>query len=60
MPRAQLIYLDWAVEVALKVIVSGGVLQPGDVVPSVTRAAASARSTTSAPVPSEESPGGSG
>jgi len=59
-PRAQLIYLDWAVEVALKVIVSGGVLQPGDVVPSVTRAAASARSTTSAPVPSEEHPGGSG
>jgi uncharacterized membrane protein len=46
-PRAQLIYLDWAVEVALKVIVSGGVLQPGD-------------PTSSASASSEESPGGTG
>jgi uncharacterized membrane protein len=53
-PRAQLIYLDWAVEEALKVIVSGGVLQPGDLAPSAARTAASA------PAPSEESPGGTG
>jgi uncharacterized membrane protein len=53
-PRAQLIYLDWAVEDALKVIVSGGVLQPGGLSPSAARAAASAS------VPSEERPGGSG
>jgi uncharacterized membrane protein len=61
-PRAQLVYLDWAVEVALKVIVSGGVLQPGDLVPSAASAArtAAARSTAAAPVPSEERPGGSG
>ena len=53
-PRAQLIYLDWAVEEALKVIVSGGVLQPGDLPLSVARAAASA------PAPSVEGPGGPG
>ncbi len=29
-PRAQVIHLDWKVEDALKVIVSGGVLQPAD------------------------------
>jgi uncharacterized membrane protein len=28
-PRSQLIYLDWSVEDGLKVIVSGGVIQPG-------------------------------
>lgn len=28
-PRSQVIYLDWRVEEGLKVIVSGGVLQPG-------------------------------
>ena len=55
-PRAQLVYLDWAVEDALKVIVSGGVLQPGDFVPSAVRDAA----RVSAPVSSEERPGGSG
>jgi uncharacterized membrane protein len=59
-PRAQLIYLDWAVEVALKVIVSGGVLQPGDLAPSVASAARTASARATAPVPSEERPGGSG
>jgi uncharacterized membrane protein len=51
-PRAQLIYLDWAVEDGLKVIVSGGVLQPGEF------AAAAARSTAPVPAPTQESPGG--
>ena len=51
-PRAQLIYLDWAVEDGLKVIVSGGVLQPGDFAGAVGRGAA----TASAPF--QESPGG--
>jgi uncharacterized membrane protein len=44
-PRAQVIYLDWAVEDGLKVIVSGGVLQPGG---------------TAAPAPAQEGPGGPG
>jgi len=51
-PRAQLIYLDWAVEDGLKVIVSGGVLQPGET------AAAAARGATPVPRPSQEDPGG--
>jgi uncharacterized membrane protein len=50
-PRAQLIYLDWAVEDGLKVIVSGGVLQPGEFTAAVARGAA--------PTPAQESPGGS-
>ncbi len=49
-PRAQLIYLDWAVEDGLKVIVSGGVLQPGEFAAAVARDAA--------PAPPQESPGG--
>jgi len=63
-PRAQLIYLDWAVEDGLKVIVSGGVLQPGDLAPSAARApvpaAAPVAAPVAAPAPSQESPGGSG
>ena len=57
-PRAQLVYLDWAVEDALKVIVSGGVLQPGDPAPSTTRAAA--RAAAPPPAASQEGPSGSG
>lgn len=56
-PRAQLIYLDWAVEAALKVIVSGGVLQPGEF---TAPAAPAARGAAPVPVPSPESPGGTG
>jgi uncharacterized membrane protein len=52
-PRAQLVYLDWPVEEALKVIISGGVLQPGELAAPVPRGAASP------PAPSQESPGGS-
>jgi len=33
-PRSQVIYLDWPIEDGLKVIVSGGVVQPPDVHPS--------------------------
>jgi uncharacterized membrane protein len=54
-PRAQLIYLDWPVEAALKVIVSGGVLQPGDPAPHAARASARVPA-----VPHKERPGGSG
>ncbi|MBI5169209.1 MAG: DUF502 domain-containing protein [Candidatus Eisenbacteria bacterium] len=32
-PKADLIYLDWSVEEGLKVVVSGGVVQPGVPVP---------------------------
>ena len=53
-PRAQVIHLDWTVEAALKVIVSGGVLQPrGD-------AAAVPRGRASTPAGAQESPGGPG
>ena len=37
-PRAQLVFLDWSVEEGLKVIVSGGVLQPGDFAPALASA----------------------
>ena len=47
-PRSQVIPLDWSVEQGLKVIVSGGVLQPGDGAPAGGGSAA----------PSEEMPGG--
>lgn len=53
-PRSQLVYLDWAVEDGLKVIISGGVLQPGDHAAEVVRGAAPA------PAPSREGPGGPG
>jgi uncharacterized membrane protein len=33
-PKSELIYLDWAVEDGLKVVVSGGVVQPGMPAPS--------------------------
>ncbi len=49
-PRAQLVYLDWAVEEGLKVIVSGGVLQPGEF----------AATAAPGPAPSQEGPGGPG
>jgi uncharacterized membrane protein len=29
-PKASVIYLDWPVEDGLKVVISGGVVQPGD------------------------------
>jgi uncharacterized membrane protein len=51
-PRAQLIHLDWAVEDGLKVIVSGGVLQPG--------ASATTAARATAPAPAQEGPGGPG
>lgn len=53
-PRAQVIYLDWPVEEGLKVIVSGGVVQPPargivtGVVPA-TEVAATASAATAAP-----------
>ena len=53
-PRSQIVPLDWSVEEGLKVIVSGGVLQPGE------PTAAAARGTASAPAPSQESPGAPG
>jgi uncharacterized membrane protein len=28
-PRASIIYLDWSIEEGLRVIISGGVVQPG-------------------------------
>ena len=48
-PKSQLIYLDWAVEEGLKVIVSGGVLQPGVNLPSGGARGAAAASPASAP-----------
>jgi uncharacterized membrane protein len=56
-PRAQIIYLDWAVEDGLKVIVSGGVLQPGVNLPA---GAARGAAAPGAPVPAQENPGGAG
>lgn len=35
-PKASLIYLDWPVEEGLKVVISGGVVQPGDRSPILT------------------------
>ena len=29
-PKAQIVYLDWDIEDGLKVVVSGGLVQPGD------------------------------
>ncbi len=51
-PRSQLIFLDWSVEEGLKVIVSGGVLQPGP------GRAPTARAATAPMSPPEEAPGG--
>ena len=45
-PRTQVIHLDWTVEEALKVVVSGGVLQPSD------------EGGSGAAVPPAEEPGG--
>ncbi len=50
-PKSQVIYLDWRVEDGLRVIVSGGVLQPGVTPPARVAAA------PPAPLASEESPG---
>ncbi len=53
-PRSQVIYLDWRVEDGLKVIVSGGVLQPGvNLPPGVARPA------PAPPAPSPETLGAS-
>jgi uncharacterized membrane protein len=57
-PRAQVIHLDWTVEDALKVIVSGGVLQPRGNHAAVARGAAAAAPPP--PAASQESPGGPG
>jgi uncharacterized membrane protein len=50
-PKSQVIYLDWPVEEGLKVIVSGGVLQPGVAPPGggALRAGAEAAIATAAP-----------
>ncbi len=65
-PRSQVIPLDWSVEQGLKVIVSGGVLQPAD--GGAPAAGGSAGGGAAAPgspaagapaAPSEETPGGS-
>jgi len=52
-PRSQVIHLDWSVEEALKVIVSGGVLQPNG-----PAARGGAHDPAPAPAPAQESPGG--
>jgi uncharacterized membrane protein len=52
-PRAQVIHLDWTVEAALKVIVSGGVLQPRG------NAAAIPGGPAPGPADAQGSPGGS-
>jgi uncharacterized membrane protein len=49
-PRSSLIYLDWTIEDGLKVIVSGGVVQP-DLVPAA--AAAAVASVAATPPPSQ-------
>jgi uncharacterized membrane protein len=62
-PRSQLIYLDWAVEDGLKVIVSGGVLQPGVKAPIPVRGAsalATPPGPATVPAATQESPGGPG
>lgn len=52
-PRSQVVHLDWTVEEALKVIVSGGVLQPGVELPSDLEVE---RSPGGAPAPATELP----
>ncbi len=67
-PRSQVIPLDWTVEQGLKVIVSGGVLQPGDVPAArgapvaggTTAPAGGAPAASGSPAPSEGTPSGPG
>ena len=40
-PKKDLVYLDWTIEDGLKVVVSGGVVQPGQPAPSRSGALAS-------------------
>jgi len=42
-PRASIDYLDWPIEVGLKIIISGGVVQPPDEVPEQAAAASRKR-----------------
>jgi uncharacterized membrane protein len=48
-PRAQIVYLDWPVEDGLKVIVSGGVAQPGEPVEQALAAAGEPRRLPGSP-----------
>ena len=62
-PKRELIYHDWTVEDGLKVIVSGGVLQPGVKAPIPVRGAsalATPPGPATVPAATQESPGGPG
>jgi uncharacterized membrane protein len=49
-PRASLIYLQWSIEDALRVIISGGIVQPGaaGAIPAASQSARSADASRSA------------
>jgi uncharacterized membrane protein len=57
-PRSEVIYLDWPVEDGVKVIVSGGVLQPGEAPPP--GGLADTAFVRAAPAPPQEGPGAAG